>query len=83
MIRKLNAKPPGQVLNRNELLEEKHANVEVEIDYKLKPQLFVLVLLSLVHSGDITLRLVGKEAVDASSLAEAEKVRQSSASSAT
>ena len=37
------------------------------------PELFVLVLLSLVHSGDITLRLVGKEAVDASSLADAGK----------
>lgn len=73
VLTKLNAKPPGQVLNRNELLEEKHANVEVEIESKLEPELFVLVLLSLVHSGDITLRLVGKEAVDASSLADAGK----------
>ena len=73
VIKKLDAKPPGQVLNRNELLEKKHANIEVEIDYKLEPELFVLVLLSLVHSGDIMLRLVGKESIDASSLVDAGK----------
>ncbi len=73
VLKKLDAKPPGQVLNRNELLEEKYANVEVDTDFKLEPELFSLVLLSLVHSGDITLRLVGKEAVDASSLSDAGK----------
>jgi hypothetical protein len=73
VVKKLEAKPQGQVLNRSELLEEKYQNVEVGIDYKLEPELLVLVLLSLVHSGTITLRLVGKEAIDASSLADAGK----------
>ena len=73
VLTKLEGKPQGQVLNRNELLEEKYANVEVEQQFRLEPELFTLVLLSLVHSGDITLRLVGREAVDASSLSDATK----------
>lgn len=73
IIKKLEAKPQGQVLNRNEILEEKHADVELEIDYQLEPELLVLVLLSLVHSGDITLRLVGKQQIDAASLGDSGK----------
>ena len=73
ILKKLQAKPQGQVLNRNEILEEKFATVEVEIDYKLEPELLVLVLLGLVHSGDITLRLVGKEQIDAASLGDSGK----------
>ena len=73
ILKKLEAKPQGQVLNRNEILEVKHADVEVEIDYKLEPELLVLVLLGLVHSGDITLRLVGREQIDAASLGDSGK----------
>jgi len=70
VLEKLKGKPKGQVLNRNELLEEQYSNVEVEREYKLEPELLVVVLLGLVHSGDVTLSLVGKKKVDAASLSD-------------
>jgi len=73
IVKKLEAKPQGQVLNRNEILEEKYSGVEFETDYKLEPELLVVVLLSLVHSGDITVSLVGKKRIDAASLSESGK----------
>lgn len=73
LIKKLEAKPQGQVLNRNEILVEKYPGVEIEIDYKLEPELVVVVLLGLVHSGDITLSLVGKKRIDAATLTESGK----------
>ncbi len=73
VLNKLQAKPSGQVLNRNEILVEKHSGVEVEIDYKLEPELLVIVLLGLVHSGDIVVSLVGKKKIDAATLTESGK----------
>ncbi len=73
IIKKLEAKPQGQVLNRNEILVEKYTGVEIEIDYKLEPELLVVVLLGLVHSGDITLTLVGRKKIDAATLSESGK----------
>lgn len=73
VLTKLLAKPQGQVLNRSELLKEEHAGVERELEFRLEPELFVLVLLSLVHSGDITIRLVGRETIDAAALGDAGK----------
>ena len=73
IIKKLETKPQGQVLNRNEILVEKFTGVEIEIDYKLEPELLIVVLLGLVHSGDITLSLVGKKKIDAATLSESGK----------
>jgi len=73
IIKKLEEKPQGQVLNRNEILTEKYTGVEIEIDYKLEPELLVTVLLALVHSGDITLSLVGKKKIDAATLGDSGK----------
>lgn len=70
VLKRLKEKPPGQVLNRNEILEQKYANIEVGCDYALEPELLAIVLLALVHGGDITLSLVGKKRVDAATLAE-------------
>ncbi len=73
VLKRLNEKPKGQVLNRNEILEERYTNVEIGRDYLLEPELLVIVLLGLVHSGDITLSLVGKKKIDAATLADSGK----------
>ncbi len=73
VLKKLEAKPAGQVLNRGELLISE-SGVDFEADYRLEPELLILVLLALVHSGDITLSLVGKTKIDASTLAESGKI---------
>jgi hypothetical protein len=72
VIAKLEGKPQGQVLNRTEIITTQN-DVEFESDYKLEPELLVVILLALVHSGDITLNLVGKKKIDAATLTEAGK----------
>lgn len=72
VLKKLQAKGNKEVLNRSELITTKQG-VEVETDFKLEPELLILVLLALVHSGDITISLVGKTKIDASMLPEVGK----------
>lgn len=72
ILKKLAAKPHGQVVNRKELVIEQ-TGVEIEADHKLEPELLVVVLLALVHSGDIVLTLVGRK-LDAGNLSDAARI---------
>ena len=69
VLEKLEAKPPGQVVNRKELISVRN-DVEVETRYQIEPELLLIVLLSLVQNGNITLSLAGKK-LDASNISEA------------
>lgn len=71
VLEKLDAKPPGQVVNRKELLTVKN-DVERETRYQLEPEFLLIVLAALVQNGNITLSLSGKK-LDAANLNEASK----------
>lgn len=71
VLEKLEAKPPGQVVNRKELITVKN-DVERECQYQLEPELLLIVLASLVQNGNITLSVAGMK-LDAANLAEAAK----------
>jgi hypothetical protein len=71
VLEKLEAKPPGQVVNRKELITVKN-DVELESRYQLEPELLLVVLASLVQNGNITLSVAGKK-LDAANLNEAMK----------
>lgn len=71
VLDKLQAKPPGQVVNRKELVTVKN-DVERECQYQLEPEFLLIVLASLVQNGNITLSLAGKK-LDAANLGEATK----------
>jgi len=72
VLEKLEAKPPGQVVNRKELLTVKN-DVERENRYQLEPEFLLIVLASLVQNGNVTLSVAGKK-LDAANLGEATKV---------
>ena len=69
VLEKLEAKPPGQVVNRKELITVKN-DVERECQYQLEPEFLLIVLASLVQNGNITLSVAGKK-LDAANLGEA------------
>ena len=71
VLDKLQAKPPGQVVNRKELVTVKN-DVERECQYQLEPEFLLIVLASLVQNGNITLSLAGKK-LDAANLGDATK----------
>jgi energy-coupling factor transporter ATP-binding protein EcfA2 len=71
VLEKLGGKPPGQVVNRKELLTVKN-DVERECRYQLEPEFLLIVLASLVQNGNITLSVAGKK-LDAANLGEATK----------
>lgn len=71
VLEKLEAKPPGQVVNRKELITMRN-DVERECRYQLEPELLLIVLASLVQNGNITLSVAGMK-LDAANLAEAAK----------
>lgn len=72
---KLTDKPEGQVVNRGELIQIMGTwggiNVEKDTKFFLEPEWVVVVLLSLVHNGDIVLNLGGQNKLDASSVEQA------------
>src|ERR1035441_7941487 len=72
VLEKLEAKPPGQVVNRKELMTVKN-DVERETRYQLEPEFLLIVLAALVQNGNITLSLAGKK-LDAANLNEASKM---------
>ena len=74
VLEKLEGKPPDQVVNRKELIAVKN-DVERERQYQLEPELLLIVLLSLVQNGNITLSVAGKR-LDAANLNEASKTPQ-------
>ena len=69
VLEKLDGKPPGQVVNRKELITVKN-DVERECQYQLEPEFLLIVLASLVQNGNITLSVAGKK-LDAANLGEA------------
>ncbi len=71
VLEKLDGKPPGQVVNRKELITVKN-DVPRESTYQLEEELLLIVLASLVQNGNLTLSLVGKK-LDAANLPEATK----------
>src|ERR1700733_4116434 len=72
VLEKMDGKPPGQVVNRKELMTVKN-DVERETHYQLEPEFLLIVLASLVQNGNITLSLTGKK-LDAANLNEASKM---------
>jgi len=71
VLAKLEGKPPGQVVNRKELVTVRN-DVEIEAQYQLEPELLLIVLLALVQNGNITVNVAGKR-LDAGNLGEAAK----------
>src|SRR5262249_19106255 len=72
VLEKLEAKSPGQVVNRKELITVKN-DVERESQYQLEPEFLLIILTSLVQNGNITLSVAGKK-IDPANLAEAAKM---------
>src|SRR5271157_1571382 len=72
VVEKLEGKPPGQVVNRKELITVKN-DVERECQYQLKPEFLLVVLLALVQNGNISLSLTGKK-LDAANINEASRI---------
>jgi hypothetical protein len=72
VLGKLEGKPPGQVVNRKELITVKN-DVEIESQYQLEPEFLLIILLALVQHGNITLSLTGKK-LDAANISEASKM---------
>ena len=70
----LQAKPENQVINRGDLIELVASGVtpiEKDFRFKMEPEWVVVVLLALVHNGDIIVNLEGKISLDASSIEKA------------
>ena len=65
-LKQLTDKGEGQVLNRSELIGEE-AGIEYWTRFRLEPEFLVVVLASLVHSGDLVLSITGKK-IDASEI---------------
>ena len=64
ILEKLEEKNQGQVVNRSELIEviytcQGSPDVELTTDFKLEPELLVVLLGALVYSGDIVLTISG------------------------
>ncbi len=72
VLERLAAVEANQVLNRKDLMTAEHG-VEWETVHRLEPELFAVVLLSLVYTGDIVLSLVGRK-LDAANLSDARDV---------
>lgn len=68
ILKALNNKAIGHVLNRNEIIYNDH-DVEYGTQFRLEPEWIVVILASLVYTGDITLSIHGKK-IDASNLEE-------------
>lgn len=66
VLKQLNDKGEGQVLNRSELVKEE-AGIEYWSRFRLEPEFLVVVLASLVHTGDLVLSITGKK-IDASEI---------------
>nr|MBA2470548.1 ATP-binding protein [Chloroflexia bacterium] len=72
LLERLQSKSEGQVVNRGEVVEIVAGGVdrpvEKDLDHKLEPEWIAVILVALVHHGDITLTLSGKETLDAGSV---------------
>ncbi|RDV81702.1 DUF6079 family protein [Ammonifex thiophilus] len=67
----LQAKEPGRVLNRDELIQDVYGVEYMAPDqYRLEPELVVVLLAALVYTGDAVLALPGNRKFDAGSFGE-------------
>lgn len=57
VLKLLEAKPPGKVLNRKELMHEEAGGVEYWTEFRLEPEFLVVALAALVHAGASVLKL--------------------------
>lgn len=69
IMQQLKQKGTGQVLNREELITKHYDGVEYEPKFRLEPELLVVVLASLVYSGDIIMTVSGLK-IDAGNIDE-------------
>lgn len=70
----LRSKSENQVVNRGDLIELVASGItpiEKDLRFKMEPEWVVVVLLALVHNGDIIINLEGKTSLDASSIEKA------------
>ncbi|MEA3314136.1 MAG: DUF6079 family protein, partial [Caldisericota bacterium] len=66
VIDKLENLKPGQVINRSELIETIYTkigtkDVELTKKFKIEPELFSVILIALVHNGDIVITIAGTQ----------------------
>ena len=74
ILKLLNDKPEGQVINRGEVIELVAGGiqpVEKDFKYNLEPEWISVILSALVYNGDIVLSLDGREELAAGSLERA------------
>lgn len=75
VLDRLIAKDEAQVVNRGEIIEVVAGGVdrpvEKELRFRLEPEWIAVVLVALVHHGDITLTVNGKETLDAGTVERA------------
>ncbi len=70
----LQSKLENQVVNRGDLIELVASDgipIEKDLRFKMEPEWVVVVLLALVHNGDIIINLESKTSLDASSIEKA------------
>lgn len=63
---KLEKAPPGQVINRSELIDTLYTrigtkDIELTNEFKIEPELFTVILVALVYSGNIVLTIGGTQ----------------------
>ncbi|HBY92977.1 MAG TPA: ATPase [Chloroflexi bacterium] len=63
----------GEVLNRSALLVTEYPGIERDPRFKLEPEWLVVLLLSLVYSGDVVLQIPGQR-IDATTLDQAARL---------
>lgn len=68
----LNNKKEGQVLNRDEMFEDFY-NVEYLKKYRLEPELVIVILASLIYTGDIVLSFPGLK-IDVTNIEELNRI---------
>lgn len=57
VLKLLEAKPPGRVLNRKELVHEEAVGIEYWTEFRLEPEFLIVALAALVHAGASVLKL--------------------------
>ena len=72
VLHQLTAKPPGQLVNRKDLVVLEYG-VEREAQYRLELEFLLIILAALAHHGYLTLSVAGKK-LDAGNLSELTKI---------
>ncbi len=70
----LRSKPEGQVVNRGEVIEQVAGGlrpIEKDLRFRLEPEWVAVLLTALVHAGELSLSLDGREALEAATVERA------------